>query len=247
MSRTARLFQLMQALRRNPPPITAERLAHETGVSLRTLYRDIEELRGLGAIIDGTAGFGYALIEDASVPPMMFDDEEIEAIVLGLREVQAVADPDLAASATNALAKLQSRLPRGQAHRLQHAVLAAKRIVRPPQPTVDVRALRQATWEERRIEIGYVDAAGDATTRLVDPLSIVYFKETHSLIGWCHLRKDYRNFRLDRMQNLHVTEQSFRPNRVPMLREAIEVLSRCWPEASAVTTRTEETSGRDLA
>ncbi|MEJ6402839.1 helix-turn-helix transcriptional regulator [Yoonia sp. 2307UL14-13] len=242
MSRTARLFQLMQALRRNPPPVTAELLATETGVSLRTLYRDIDALRGLGAIIDGTAGYGYALVEDASVPPMMFDDEEIEAIVLGLREVQAVADPHLAASAKNALAKLQARLPNAQAHRLQYAVLAADRIVRPPQPTVDVRALRKATWDERTIEIDYIDAEGAATTRQVDPLSIVYLKETHSLIAWCHLRQAYRNFRLDRMQNLHVTEHSFRPRRIPMLREAIEVLSNCWPEPSVMIAKNRETA-----
>lgn len=233
MSRTARLFQLMQVLRRKPPPVTAELLAQETGVSLRTLYRDIETLRSLGAIIDGTAGYGYALIEDASVPPMMFDDEEIEAIVLGLREVQAVADPDLAASAGNALAKLQARLPSAQAHRLQYAVLAANRIVRPPQPTVDVRALRKATWDERQIEIDYIDAKGDTTTRQVSPLGIIYLQETHSLIAWCHLRRAYRNFRLDRIQGFRVTEHSFRPNRVPMLREAIDILSSCWPERPA--------------
>lgn len=237
MSRTARLFQLMQALRRNPPPVTAELLAQETGVSLRTLYRDIDALRGLGAIIDGMAGYGYALVEDASVPPMMFDDEEIEAIVLGLREVQAVADSELAASAKNALAKLQARLPNAQAHRLKYAVLAADRIVRPPQPTVDVRALRKATWDERRIEIDYIDSEGAVTNRQVNPLGIVYLKETHSLIAWCHLRQAYRNFRLDRIRNLQVTEYSFRPKRVPMLREAIEVLSNCWPEPSVMVQK----------
>ncbi len=237
MSRTARLFQLMQSLRRHAPPVTARQLADDTGVSLRTLYRDIEALRGLGAIIDGTAGYGYALTEDAALPPMMFDDEEIEAIVLGLREVQAVADPDLAQAAQNAVAKLQARLPSAQAHRLQYAVLHADRIVRPPLPTVDVRALRRATWDERTIEIDYIDAIGAATKRRVDPLSIVFLKETHNLIAWCHLRQAYRNFRLDRMQNLTVTDASFRPRRVPMLREAIEVLSNCWPEPSVMVSK----------
>ncbi|WP_341368453.1 YafY family protein [Yoonia sp. BS5-3] len=237
MSRTARLFQLMQSLRRHAPPVTAQQLADDTGVSLRTLYRDIEALRGLGAIIDGTAGYGYALTEDASLPPMMFDDEEIEAIVLGLREVQAIADPDLAGAARNALVKLQARLPDAQAHRLQYAVLAADRIKRPPQPTIDVRRLRQATWDESTVEIDYIDANGDSSTRRVDPLSIVFLKETHSLIAWCHLRQAYRNFRLDRMQNLRVTTSSFRPRRVPMLRAAIEELSSCWPEGSAMVAK----------
>lgn len=237
MSRTARLFQLMQSLRRNAPPVTAAQLADDTGVSLRTLYRDIEALRGLGAIIDGTAGYGYALTEDAALPPMMFDDEEIEAIVLGLRDVQAVADPHLAQAAKNALAKLQARLPEAQAHRLKYAVLAADRIVRPPVPTIDVRALRRATWDERTIEIDYIDAEGATTTRRVDPLGIVFLKETHNLIAWCHLRQAFRNFRLDRMQNLIVTDASFRPRRVPMLREAIKELSSCWPEPTAMMAK----------
>ena len=242
MSRTARLFQLMQSLRRNAPPVTARQLADDTGVSLRTLYRDIEALRGLGAVIDGTAGYGYALTEDAALPPMMFEDEEIEAIVLGLREVQAVADPALAQSAQNALAKLQARLPGAQAHRLQYAVLHAQRVVRPPLPTIDVRALRQATWDERTIQLDYIDAEGRATTRRVDPLSIVFLKETHNLIGWCHLRQSYRNFRLDRMQNLLVTPISFRPRRVPMLREALEELWHCWPERAAMQAEMMELS-----
>jgi predicted DNA-binding transcriptional regulator YafY len=130
MSRTHRLFQLMQALRNHSPPVTAAVLAMETDVSERTLYRDIDALRGLGAVIDGTAGYGYALTEDPSLPPMMFNDEEIEALVLGLRDVQAIGDPALAKAAGNALAKLQARLPSTQAHRLKHAVLGGEPTLR---------------------------------------------------------------------------------------------------------------------
>lgn len=242
MSRTARLFQLMQSLRRHTPPVTAAQLASDTGVSMRTLYRDIDALRGLGAIIDGTAGYGYALTEDAALPPMMFDDEEIEAIVLGLRDVQAIADPHLANAAKNALAKLQARLPAAQAHRLEYAVLAADRIKRPAQPTIDVRLLRQATWDEKTIDIDYIDAEGRATKRRVDPLGIVFLQDTHCLIAFCHLRQAYRNFRLDRMQTLGVTDISFRPRRVPMLRDAIETLSTCWPMQSAMDTTSTQQS-----
>lgn len=95
MARTERLFQLMMALRRLPAPVTAGDLARETGVSQRTLYRDIDTLRGLGAVIDGEAGFGYTLIEDAHMPPLNFADDEIEALVLGLREVAGIGDPAL--------------------------------------------------------------------------------------------------------------------------------------------------------
>ena len=211
----------MQALRNNHPPVTAARLAAETGVSERTLYRDIDALRGLGAVIDGTAGYGYALTEDPALPPMMFTDDEIEALVLGLRDVQTIGDPALAAAAAAALSKLHARLPRAQAHRLKHAVLAVNRIYKPPRPTIDVAALRRATWDERRITFDYTDGGGRRTNRTVDPLGITFLQDKHCLIAWCHLRQDSRVFRLDRMCDLIVTETSFRPRRVAMLKAAL--------------------------
>lgn len=214
----------MQALRNLPPPATAERLAEELAVSVRTIYRDIDTLRGLGAVIDGAAGFGFTLIEDASLPPLGFQEEEIEALVLGLREVMAVGDPALAEAAQDALAKLRARLPSRQAHRLEHAVLTAKRFERPPQPGVDASLLRKAAWEERTIEFDYTDVKGAATRRSADPLSIVFMQASHCLMAWCHLRQDFRVFRLDRMRTLTVTDHSFRPRRIPMLREFAERL-----------------------
>ncbi|MEL6640881.1 MAG: YafY family protein [Pseudomonadota bacterium] len=221
MARTHRLFQLMQALRSHAPPVTAALLAEETGVSERTLYRDIDALRSLGAVIDGTAGYGYVLTEDPALPPMMFGDEEIEALVLGLRDVQAIGDPALATAAKSALTKLQARLPSAQAHRLKHAVLAVNRFRKPPTTAIDVAALRRATWEERTLSLTYIDAQGTSSDREVDPLGIVFFQDTNCLIAWCHLRQDSRVFRLDRIQRMEITSRSFRPRRVPMLQEAI--------------------------
>ncbi len=230
MSRTARLFQLMQALRSLPPPATAQVLSHEMDVSVRTIYRDIDSLRGLGAVIDGEAGFGYTLIEDASLPPLGFEDDELEALVLGLREVTAVGDPALAKAAEGALAKLKARLPEGQAHRLRHAVLSARRFNRPPEPTVDAKMLRQAAWDERRIRFDYADALGAKTQREVYPLSIAYMQLSHCLLAWCHLRSDFRAFRLDRMLNLEVLDESFRPRRVSLLRDYMEKMRAYSPE-----------------
>ncbi|WP_120634087.1 YafY family protein [Ruegeria sp. EL01] len=221
MSRTARLFQLMQALRSGPSPKTSVQLAQDLDVSARTIHRDIDALRGLGAVIDGEAGFGFTLIEDATLPPLGFTDDELEALVLGLREVQVIGDPALADAASAALRKLQGRLPPRQSHRLSHAVLAATRFNRPSAPTIEVAALRQATWDERTVEFSYTDAKGDPTRRRVNPLSIVYMDRSNVLLSWCHLRQDFRVFRLDRMHEMSVTDQSFRPNRVPMLRDAL--------------------------
>ncbi|MEQ9261131.1 MAG: YafY family protein [Roseovarius sp.] len=222
MTRTNRLFQLMQALRSLPPPATAAQLAAQLEVTPRTIYRDIEALRGLGAVIDGASGFGYTLVEDAALPPLAFLPDELEALVLGLREVGEVGDPVLAAAARSALTKLRARLPARQAHRLAHAVLTAHRYTPLPEPGIDVAVLRQAAWDERTIRFDYTDAEGRATSREADPLSVVYMQASHCLLAWCRLRDDYRAFRLDRMRNLMFTGGSFRPRRVPMLRAYLE-------------------------
>ena len=112
MSRTERLLALMQQLRTGRRPRQAHELAHALGVSLRTLYRDIDLLRAQGADIRGEAGVGYVLKKGApTLPPLMFAEGEIEALVLGLRWVVQQPDPALAASARSVLAKVEAVLP----------------------------------------------------------------------------------------------------------------------------------------
>ncbi len=219
MSRSHRLMQLMQLFRTLPAPVRAQDLADETGVSLRSVYRDIDALRSMGAVIDGAAGYGYTLIDDPALPPMSFSQDEIEALVLGLREVQAVADPVLAGAAQNALAKLRASLPSSQRQQLEHASLHAKRFHHRPEISIDVAALRAAIRAERVICIGYADQKGTPSTRDIYPLGIVFFESTLVVSSWCLLRQDFRTFRLDRITSFSETGQSFRPKRVPLLRE----------------------------
>lgn len=226
MPRPHRLFQLMQCLRDGAGPKTADSLAQELEVSTRTVHRDIATLREMGAVIDGEAGFGFTLIEDNALPPLGFTDDELEALVLGLREVDQIGDPDLAKAAKDALNKLQRRLPPRQAHRLSHAVLSAKRFARPAAPAVAVSELRKATWDEAELSIAYTDAKGALTRRNVWPLGITYMDRSTMLIAWCLLRSDFRVFRLDRLQSVTRTGQSFRPRRVALLRDALEQFKR---------------------
>ncbi len=218
MSRSHRLMQLMQLFRTLPPPVRAQTLADETGVSLRSVYRDIEALRSMGAVIDGAAGYGYTLIDDPALPPMSFSPDEIEALVLGLREVLAVADPVLAGAAHNALSKLRASLPASKRHQLEHASLHAKRFHHRPEISIDVAALRQSIREERAVRIDYADHTGAKSTRDIYPLGIVFFESTLVLASWCLLRQDFRSFRLDRIRFLKETGENFRPKRVPLLR-----------------------------
>lgn len=225
MSKSQRLIQLLQELRVVDPPVTAEQLAQALGVSERTIYRDIDELRASGAKIDGEAGYGYSLTEDPSLPPQVFDREEIEALVLGLREVQAVGDPALARAATHAMAKIQATLPPSLKGYMKHAVLHAKRFRPRPTIRIDAGLIRRAAWQEVAIDMQYSDANGQRTRRRVYPLSIVYMDEALMMVAYCCLRRDSRVFRLDRIRRLTVTDESFRPRRLRLLREALKTIA----------------------
>ncbi len=221
MSKATRLIQLLHELRLHTPPVTALTLADAMSVSERTIYRDIDALRAAGAIIDGEAGFGYTLTEDPALPPQMFSHDEIEALVLGLREVREIADPALADAATSALAKLRATLPDRLKSRLEHAVLYAKRFSDRHEIRIDPALVRKAAWDELALDLDYTDQSDRKTSRRVYPLSIIYFEQTLCLLAWCCLRQADRMFRLDRIDAATLSEESFRPRRVTMLRDAL--------------------------
>lgn len=218
MPRSDRLFRLLQALRSLPQPVTAARLAEETGVSLRSLYRDIAALRAGGALIDGAAGYGYTLTEDPALPPQMFTQVEVEALMLGLAELGHVADPELAAAAKSAQAKIIATLPERVQRQAIHAVQETYRFQR-REPPPHLPALRKASWEEAELAITYRDKDGTDTARKIWPLSIVFLDRTLMLLAWCCLRQDFRRFDLTRIGTVSPTGASFRPRRVPLLRE----------------------------
>ncbi len=221
MARADRLFRLLSALRSLPAPVTAARLAEETGVSPRQLYRDIEALRAGGALIDGAPGYGYSLAEDPALPPQMLSRLEVEALALGLAEVRLAGDADLAKAADSALAKIIATLPdrvQAQALHTAHQVYRFER--RAPAPP-HLALLRQAIWEERAVDIGYTDREGRVSRRRILPLSVVFLDRTMMCLAFCTLRQDYRRFHVAGMQEVAVAEESFRPRRVPLLREML--------------------------
>lgn len=229
MAKSDRLLQMMQCLRTFPPPVKAQALSRELDVSLRTIYRDIEALRRAGALIDGEAGYGYTLQEDPALPPMMFSRDEMEALVLGLREVEEVADPVLAKAAANALSKLKASLPERMRAEFEHAVLYAKRNYRRPKIKIDIAALREATRSEQVIEIDYSDVEEYRTIRKIQPLTIVFYDRALVVLAYCELRRAFRSFRIDRINRMDLTDRSFRPRRVPMLRDYLDQMEQMHP------------------
>ncbi|MEP3330157.1 YafY family protein [Sedimentitalea sp.] len=220
MARTDRLMRLIDALRRLPAPTTAARLAAETGVSRRQLYCDIATLRAGGALIDGEAGVGYRLTEDPALPPQSFSRLEIEALVLAVGELHQTGDADLEEAGQSALARIIATLPDGQARQAMHTVL---RSFRPPparvEMKVDMSLLRRACWEELALDVSYRDLKGRFTEREIWPLGISYSDGTLMVLVWCCLRQDWRVFHASGIEQARLNGLSFRPRRVPLLRD----------------------------
>jgi predicted DNA-binding transcriptional regulator YafY len=207
-----------------PPPLTAARLAAETGVSLRSLYRDIDSLRAAGARIDGERGYGYRLTEDFALPPQIFDRLEIEALVLGLSEVRHMGDAKLADAAVSVLAKVAATLPDEREQQMLHAVSQVYRPVTRYGLTVDMSEIRQCCWQEQAVALRYGDEHGAVTNRTIYPLSLAYSERVLAVLAWCCLRQDFRIFRADRIQAAVPTGESFRPRRASLLRDYLEQL-----------------------
>jgi predicted DNA-binding transcriptional regulator YafY len=210
MRRADRLFQIVQRLRRHPrgAVVTAAELARDLEVSERTVYRDVADLVGSGVPIEAEAGVGYRLPRGAyDLPPLMFDEDEIEALVLGARVVKGWGDAALARAAENALAKIEAILPAKLKDRVADASLFALNIRRGGKDIGDALAtVRGAIRAERKIRLDYIDRAAQPTTRTVWPLGLFYWGAVWTVGGWCELRDGFRNFRLDRIAHIQVTE-----------------------------------------
>ena len=199
MSRAQRLLDLIQVLRRHRHPVSGATLAEATGVSLRTLYRDIELLKAEGAHIDGEAGVGYVLRPGFMLPPLMFSEEEIEALVLGSRWVHQRADRALADAAANVLAKIGAVLPKDLRETLDESGL----LIGPGDPIAagdaQLPKIRQAIRTERKIGLSYRDNNGADSKRTIWPFALSFFEKVRVVVAWCELREDYRHFRTDRI------------------------------------------------
>ncbi len=224
MARSDRLLRLLHAMRTMAAPITAARLAEETGVSPRSLYRDIEALRAAGARIEGERGYGYRLVEDPALPPQTLDRGEIEALALGLAEIRAMGDPMLAKAAESVLAKIAAILPDEREQQLVHTI---SRVFRPNPRyagTIDLATIRAACWREEAVHIRYRDGERAASDRTILPLALVYNDACITVLSWCCLREDFRMFRTDRIVAVQPEGTSFRPRRVTLLRDYLAQL-----------------------
>ena len=199
MRRADRLFRIVQLLRRRRTVVTAAQIAAKLEISERTVYRDIRDLIAAGTPIDGEAGVGYRLQPGYDLPPLMFDREEIQALVLGARIVAQFGDPALARASESILSKVAGVLPKDL-----EPLLADTRLFVPPsrsgaRSAAGLAVAREALVAQRRLHVKYANEKGEETERDVRPLGLFFWGKTWTLAAWCELRTGFRNFRIDRI------------------------------------------------
>ncbi|MDE2048428.1 MAG: YafY family transcriptional regulator [Betaproteobacteria bacterium] len=208
MRRADRLFQIIELLR-GKRAVTARRLAQQLKVSERTVYRDIADLSASGVPIEGEAGVGYLLRRGFDLPPIMFDRDEIDAVVAGSRLVQSLAGSGLGDAAERVLAKVEAVLPPARRGELQASRVYASAYGIRAETAQKLDAVRGAINALRVVQFDYTREDGVATTRAVRPMSVMYWPPNWLLGGWCELRQDFRTFRLDRVHRVEVLDRGF--------------------------------------
>lgn len=219
MSRAERLLDLIQILRRHRHPVSGRALANELGVSLRTLYRDIVTLQAQGARIDGEPGLGYVLRPGFMLPPLMFSEDEIEALVLGSRWVADRGDSRLGAAARDALAKIAAVLPADLRDELDASTLLVGPGASIAAGDAELASIRQAIRAERKLDITYRDVQDAETKRLIWPFAVGFFDRARVVVAWCELRQDFRHFRTDRIAAIAATDIRYPKRRQALLKE----------------------------
>ncbi len=186
-------------------------------VSLRTIYRDVATLVAQGAPIEGEAGLGYVLKPGFFLPPLMFGEDEVDAIILGLRLVSQRGDAALGRAADDALAKVVAILPPA----LEDAAATSGLLTGPGRSdgAPYLAAIRRAIRAEEKLRLCYTDKKGVTSKRTIWPVALGFFEATEVLAAWCEMRRDFRHFRLDRIAAADPTGERYPKRRRLLLAE----------------------------
>jgi len=206
MARSTRLFEIIQLLRQAANPVTAAEIADALEVTPRTVYRDMAALQAMRLPILGEAGIGYVMRKGYDLPPLMFNEDEVEAIVVGLAMLGRTGDKGLERAARSAVAKVFEVLPEDGRRSVPLQVSQWTRI---PDLGGRVADLRRAIRDAEEIEIDYLDLEGRHSERAIKPVAMVYYVDSVVLAAWCLLREAFRHFRADRIVAYRRTGATF--------------------------------------
>jgi predicted DNA-binding transcriptional regulator YafY len=208
MSRADRLFQIVDLLRRRRF-MTAAQLAEHFEVSQRTIYRDVLELSASGIPVLGEAGVGYRLDPNYKLPPLMFNNDEIEALVIGMRMVESWGDDELRLSAGTIIDKVNAVISQGGRQQLKDTALFSLSFGKGKAASRHLGSLRRAVNERRKVVIRYSNAEGAVSTRTIRSLGLFFWGKSWTVAAYCELRRSFRNFRVDRVEGIEVSGETF--------------------------------------
>ncbi|MBT8458536.1 MAG: YafY family transcriptional regulator [Boseongicola sp.] len=208
MRRTDRLFELIQILRDGRLHRGTD-MAKRLGISLRTLYRDMDTLIASGVPVEGERGLGYMMTAPITLPPLNLSLTELEALHLGLAVVSKAADEELQSAAASLSAKVDAVLPEDRAAPAQGWGFAVYPFAEAARGFVHMAPLRAAIRSRRKVDISYTSTDGAETKRTLRPLQMEYWGRVWTLTSWCELRNNFRVFRVDRIQTLDVSFETF--------------------------------------
>jgi predicted DNA-binding transcriptional regulator YafY len=160
-------------------------------------------LTAQGAPIEGEAGLGYVLKGGFFLPPLMLTEDELDAVILGLRFVSRRGDGSLRSAARDASAKLAAVLPPEMRETAAVSGLLAGPSARAEGPLV--AAIRHAMRTEEKLRLAYVDKAGRSSERVIWPVALGFFDAVELVAAWCEMRNEFRHFRLDRIISIETT------------------------------------------
>lgn len=206
MRKVDRLFEILQFLRGRRLR-TAGFLAKELGVSLRTVYRDIQGLMASGVPIEGEPGVGYVLRQPIELPPLKFTPLELKALQLGVKMVEASADEEMVHAVKEASIKILDALP--QAALRKEAPTTHVYFEIAMKTRENLALLRDAISDKTKVFLRYSDAEEKRSKRTVRPLGLEYWGKVWTLTAWCELREDFRVFRVDRIHACRLTDKKF--------------------------------------
>lgn len=219
MTRTERLLALLQILRTYRYPVSGEKLAARLNISIRTLYRDIATLQSQGADIEGEAGVGYVLKPSFFLPPLMFSQIEIEALLLGTQWVSQYGDAPLSKAAIDALSKIKEVLPASIKNEMNTFAL---RVGPPMQETLakeDLTVLRDAIRFQKKIYIVYQSKSRKPYQGIIWPFTIGYFTHCRILVAWNENKREFDHFDSSKIVSMKILEENYTQSRDGLFRE----------------------------
>jgi len=218
VSRSQRLFDLMQVLRRHRGTVSGEVLARETRVSLRTIRRDVATLQSMGADIEGEAGVGYILRPGFLLPPLSFTEEEIHALVAGAQWVRGQTDDALARAVQNALAKIEGVLPPEMRRALDDNALYVGH-AKAGASGLDLARLRRAVREQCKVHVAYTDQDGTVLERTIWPIMLGFVESRWSIAAWCESLGDFQIFSTHNLVKADFLDERYPGNRRQLVKE----------------------------